>query len=146
MLSGIPADGSDNMAIVLGTKIRGSKVEVTRGFYNNNYVLANTAQRFTGIVTSYNVTEDRHDQVDNFIISINASSYKSVLENRVSGRKTNPESWKVFDPSDTSMDNIYSLADQHFDFGMKVSSTATTASTATTEASTATQTNSSNQT
>jgi hypothetical protein len=139
MLSGIPADDSNNIATVLGYKIRGSKVEVTRGFYNNNYVLANTAQRFTGIVTSYNITEERHDLIDNFTVSLNASSYKSVLENRVSGRKTNPESWKVFNPSDTSMDNIYSLSDQHFDFGMKVSPTATTASTATTESTTASQ-------
>lgn len=146
MLSGIPADGSDNMAVVLGTKIRGSKVQITRGFYNNNYVLANTAPRFTGIVTSYNITEERHDLVDNFVITVNASSYKTVLENKISGRKTNPESWKVYNPTDTSMDNIYSLSDQHFDFGMKPSATATTASTATTESTTASQTNSSDQT
>ena len=142
MLSGIPSDGSDNMAIVLGTKIRGSKVDLTRGFYNSNYELANTAHRFTGIITSYNISEERHDLVDTFTITLNASSYKTVLENRVAGRKTNPESWKVFDPSDTSMDNIYSLADQHFDFGMKPNPITTTSSTATVESTTANQTNS----
>lgn len=146
MLSGIPADGSDNMAIVLGTKIRGSKVEITRGFYNNNYVLANTAHRFTGITTSYNITEERQDLVDNFTITLNASSYKTVLENRIAGRKTNAESWKVYYPLDTSMDNVYSLADQHFDFGMKPSATATVSSAAATESQTANQTNSSSQT
>ena len=146
VISGIPADGSDNMAIVLGTKIRGSKIEITRGFYNNNYVLANTAQRFTGIVTSYNITEERQELMDNFSITLNASSYKSVLENRIAGRKTNQESWKVFNPLDTSMDNIYSLSDQQFDFGMAPSTTATTASTAGAESRTATQTNSSSQT
>ena len=35
-LSGI--DGN-NMAIVLGSLIRGSKLEITRGFYNNNYII-----------------------------------------------------------------------------------------------------------
>lgn len=142
MLSGIPADGSDNMAIVLGTKIRGSKVEVIRGFYNNNFVLANTAPRFTGIITSYNITEERHDTVDNYTITVNASSYKNVLENRIAGRKTNAESWKAVYPLDTSMDNVYSLADRHFDFGMKPSATATTSSAAATEATTANESSS----
>ncbi len=129
-LSGIPSDGSDNMAIVLGTKIRGSKIEVIRGFYDSNYVMTSTAHRFTGIVTSYNITEDRHDLVDNFTITLNASSYRSVLQNRVAGRKTNGESWKVFYPTDTSMDNVYSLSDQLFDFGVKPKAGASTQSTA----------------
>jgi hypothetical protein len=139
-LSGIPSDGSDNMAIVLGTKIRGSTIEVIRGFYNNNYVLTSTAQRFTGIVTSYNITEERHDLVDNFTITLNASSYRLVLQNRVAGRKTNGESWKVFYPTDTSMDNVYSLADQYFDFGVKPKEGATTQSTASQTTSEETQT------
>lgn len=146
VLSGIPAGTSNNMEIVLNTNIRGSKIEITRGFYNNNYVLANSAQRFTGIVTSYNITEDRSDDNDTFTVTLNASSYKSVLENRIAGRKTNGESWKVYYPLDTSMDNVYSLADQKFDFGMKPSTTATTSSTASVEATTAGQTNSTEQT
>ena len=131
-LSGIPSDGSDNMAIVLGTKIRGSKIEVIRGFYNANYVLTSVAQRFTGIITSYNITEERQELVDNFTITLNASSYKTVLQNRVAGRKTNGESWKSFPISatDTSMDNVYSLSDQYFDFGVKPKQGASTQSTA----------------
>jgi len=142
-LSGIPSDGSDNMAIVLGTKIRGSTVEVIRGFYNANYNLSNTAQRFTGIVTSYNVTEERHDLVDNFTITINASSYKTVLQNRVAGRKTNGESWRSFPVSatDTSMDNVYSLSDQYFDFGAKPKAGASTQSTASATTATAVSSN-----
>jgi hypothetical protein len=141
-LSGIPSDGSDNMAIVLGKKIRGSKVEIIRGFYNDNYILSNTAPRFTGIITSYNVTEDRQEDQDNFIITVNASSYKTVLENRISGRKTNSESWKEYNPTDTSMDNVYSLADQKFDFGKTPTKAASTSSTATTESNAANQNNS----
>jgi hypothetical protein len=138
-LSGIPSDGSDNMAIVLGTKIRGSKVEIIRGFYNDNYVLTSVAQRFTGIITSYNITEERHNLVDNFTITLNASSYKNVLENRVAGRKTNGESWKVFYPTDTSMDNVYSLADQYFDFGVKPKQGASTQSAASSSTNQASQ-------
>jgi hypothetical protein len=40
------------------------------------------------------------------------------------------------------MDNVYSLADQKFDFGMKPSATATTSSTASVEATVSNQINS----
>ena len=113
-LSGI--DGN-NIYNVLGTKIRGSEVEVLRGFYDNNMVLQNTYPRFTGIVTNYAITEDREGQVDSFTVSVSASSYKTVLENRIAGRKTNKESWQFFDPTDTSMNQVYAISGVQFDFG-----------------------------
>lgn len=131
-LSGI--DGN-NMAVVLGTLIRGSKIEITRGFYDNNYVLTSNAHRFTGIVTNYNISEERQDNDDNFTITLNASSFKSVLENRIAGRKTNSESWKEINPTDTSMDRVPSLADRMFSFGMEPKQGATTQSQASTDAS-----------
>ena len=131
-LSGI--DGN-NMAIVLGSLIRGSKLEITRGFYDNNYTLTSDAKRFTGIVTNYNISEERQDQDDNFTITLNASSFKNVLENRIAGRKTNSESWKEINPTDTSMDRVPSLADRAFDFGKTPVQGATTQSQAQTEAS-----------
>jgi hypothetical protein len=118
-LSGI---SGNNIAIVLGTKIKGSKIEILRGFYNNNYILTNTYPRFTGIVTSYGISEDMetnfNGSTDNFVVTVNASSYKTVLENRIAGRKTNKSSWQVFNSTDSSMNNVYSIADQTFDFGM----------------------------
>ena len=116
-LSGI--DGN-NIFNVLSTKIRGSEVEITRGFYYANMVL-NTANgiypRFRGIVTSYAITEDREGQDDNFSVSVGASSYKTVLENRIAGRKTNKESWRFFNSTDSSMDQVYALSGVAFDFG-----------------------------
>ena len=131
-ISGI---SGNNMAVVLGTKIRGSQIEIIRGFYDNNYVLSNVAQRFSGIVTGYNITEERQDNEDNFTITLNASSFKSVLENRIAGRKTNSESWKEFNPTDTSMDRVPSIADRQFDFGQTPKQGATTQSQASTDAS-----------
>lgn len=113
-LSGI---GSQNIELVLDTKIRGSEVEVYRGFYGNNYILGNTYLRFTGVITSYAITEDREGQNDTFTVVVSASSYKNVLQNRIAGRKTNEESWKFFDPNDTSMDRVYGIAGVQFDFG-----------------------------
>ena len=113
-LSGI---AGNNIAIVLGTKIRGSEVEIRRGFYNDNGILANSYLRFTGIITSYAITEEREGQNDNFTVAVAASSYKTVLQNRLAGRKTNTESWKFFNPADTSMDRVYSISGVQFDFG-----------------------------
>jgi hypothetical protein len=118
-LSGI--DGN-NITTVLDTNIRGSEVEILRGFYYANMVL-NTANgvypRFRGIITSYGIEENREGQTDDFTVSVNASSYKAVLENRIAGRKTNKESWQYFNPGDTSMDQVYALSGVNFDFGQK---------------------------
>ncbi len=132
MLSGI---GGDNIYAVLANKIRGSRIDITRGFYNDNYVMTSTAHRFTGIITSYNISEDRHDLVDNYTVTLNASSFRYVLENRIAGRKTNKESWQSFNPTDGSLNNIYSISDQQFDFGMPVTKTVATSSTASVDAS-----------
>lgn len=129
-LSGI---SGNNISIVLGTKIKGSELEIIRGFYDNNFTLTNTYTRFTGVVTSYNISEDRSDRNDDFTVTLNASSYKSVLENRVAGRKTNQQSWQVYNNTDTSMNQVYSLSDQTFDFGKEPKVTPVTTSAAGTE-------------
>ena len=113
-LSGI---GAQNIQLVLGTKIRGSELEVWRGFYDNQGILGNTYLRFTGIITGYALEEDRQGDQDNFTVTVSASSYKTVLQNRIAGRKTNEESWKFFNPTDTSMDRVYGISGVQFDFG-----------------------------
>jgi len=115
-ISGI---GGNNIYEILESqgKIRGSKIEITRGFFNNNVVLANAVIRFTGIVTNYSIQEDREGVEDNFTITLDASSYKTILENRIAGRKTNRSSWQFFDATDSAMNNLNSLAGFSFDFG-----------------------------
>jgi hypothetical protein len=80
-LSGI--DGQ-NIFVVLDKKVKGSKIEIIRGFYDTNYNLSNYAPRFTGIVTSYNITEEREGNNDTFTVTLNASSYRTILENKIS--------------------------------------------------------------
>jgi hypothetical protein len=115
-LSGI---AGNNIQLVLDNTIKGSKLEIIRGFYDNNFVLTSNAHRFTGIVTSYNISEERQEKDDNFTVTLNASSYKAVLSNRTAGRRTNMQSWQVTNPTDSSMNNVYSIADTQFDFGKK---------------------------
>lgn len=116
-LSGI---NGNNIVVVLGTKIRGSEVEIKRGFYNDDYTLGNVYPRFKGIVTNYAITNDREDIDDTFTVSITASSYKIVLQNRIAGRYTNRESWRYWNANDASMDNVYSISGRTFDFGKPV--------------------------
>jgi hypothetical protein len=113
-LSGINAN---NISLVLSNKIRGSELKISRGFYDDTYVLGNVYPRFKGIVTGYVIKEDRVDQDDNYTVTLTASSYKTVLENRTAGRFTNSQSWRFFSPNDPSMDNVYSISGRAFDFG-----------------------------
>jgi len=125
-LSGL---SSDNIYLVLGTQIKGSLIEIYRGFYDDNYNLVNSVKRYDGIITSYTITEDRENTTDNFIISVNCSAYKVVLENRIAGRKTNSQSWKEFDPTDISMDQVQALDGAYFNFGNPVNVDTTSNST-----------------
>ena len=121
-LSGV---SGTNIALVLQHKIKGSKLEIIRGFYDNNFNLTSTAHRFTGIVTSYNIQEERQDITDNYTITLNASSFRQVLQNRVQNRKTNVQSWTTYSPEDTSMSKIWDIAGAYFDFGSPVNSSTT---------------------
>jgi hypothetical protein len=115
----------DNIYLVLNSNIRGATIEIARGFYDGNGILKtngveNTVLlRYTGIVTGYTLTEDRSMDMNTYTITINCSNYKTVLENQIPGRYTNPNSWNHFYPSDTSMYNVPNLYGASFDFGMK---------------------------
>jgi hypothetical protein len=125
-LSGISGNNIQQVLDSQG-KIRGSKIELTRGFFNpNTYVLSNAVVRFTGIVTNYSIQEDRQELEDNFTVTLDASSYKTILENRIAGRKTNKNSWQFYDSTDSAMNNVNSLAGFTFDFGVDPKTKTTT--------------------
>jgi len=42
---------------------------------------------------------------------------RRVLENRLSGVKTNQKSWQSFYAGDTSMNRVTAIANTYFDFG-----------------------------
>ena len=129
---------SDSIYLVLGTQIKGSLLQITRGFYDDNYNLTQTVPRFNGLVTSYSIGEDYQDNTDNFTISINCSSLKLVLENKISGRKTNSTSWRLFFSDDASMDKVAALDGAYFDFGKPVTSSGGDSSASTTVTATVT--------
>ena len=54
-------------------------------------------------------TEERDHGVD--------SSVVELLNNKVSGRQTNPRDQKLYYPTDLSMDRVPALAKSNFNFG-----------------------------
>ena len=115
---------STNVGIILGNEIKGSLVEVWRGFLDSdNQIITTPTQqffkRYQGIINSVSITEDFDSKLRTRVAtcSISCSSMRRVLENRLSGIKTNTSSWQTFFPGDTSMDRVATIANTYFDFG-----------------------------
>lgn len=113
-----------NVGIILGNDIKGSLVEVWRGFFdsNNQIITTPTTQffkRYQGIINSVSITEDFNSEARTRIAtcSISCSSMRRILENRLSGVKTNTNNWQFIYPNDTSMDRVAEISNQYFDFG-----------------------------
>lgn len=122
-LTGI--DGN-NVGMVLSSQIKGSKVEIWRGFFddNNQLILTPTQQffkRYTGIVNSVSISEDFDDRARMRVATctISCASIRTVLENRIAGVKTNSTSWQAIYPNDVSMSRVAKIVSQYFDFGRK---------------------------
>ena len=121
MLTGIDPN---NIAIILGSDIKGSTVEIWRGFLDaNNQIITTPTQqffkRYQGIVSNFAVNEEYNEQLRTRVATAIAScsSMRFVLENRVTGIRTNKGSWQFFYPADTSMNRVPVIASTYFDFG-----------------------------
>jgi hypothetical protein len=113
-----------NVALILSNDIKGSLVEVWRGFFdsNNQIITTPTTQffkRYQGIINSVSITEDFNTEMRTRIAtcSISCSSMRRILENRLSGIKTNQNNWQFFYPNDTSMNRVSEISNTYFDFG-----------------------------
>ena len=116
-------DGT-NIAIVLSSDIKGSRIEVWRGFLDsNNQIITTPTQqffkRYQGIVSNYSITEDWNEEVRTrtATVSLSCASFRTILENRVGGVRTTQNSWQANYPGDTSMNRVQSIAGTYFDFG-----------------------------
>jgi len=113
-----------NVGIILSNDIKGSLVEVWRGFFNSNNQIITTPstqffKRYQGIINSVSITEDFNSEMRTRIAtcSIACSSMRRILENRLSGVKTNTNNWQFIYPADTSMNRVSEISNQYFDFG-----------------------------
>lgn len=120
-LTGIP---NTSIAEIVNSKIKGAPVRVYRALFdsNTNQLLAvspNPLGRYRGFVNNYSLNEEFDADArtaSNTLVLVCASSV-DVLQNKVAGRKTNPESQKRFYPTDLSMDRVPNLENATFDFG-----------------------------
>lgn len=115
---------STNIALILSSDIKGSLVEVWRGFFdsNNQIITTPTTQffkRYQGIINSVSITEDFNSEARTRIAtcSISCSSMRRILENRLSGVKTNQSNWQFIYSGDTSMNRVSEISNTFFDFG-----------------------------
>lgn len=115
---------SQNIAIILSNDIKGSLIEVWRGFLDaDNQIIQTPTQqffkRYQGIIANVSINEDWNEEYRTRVATctISCSSMRQILQNRVSGIKTNQTTWQVMYPNDTSMDRTAIIASTYFDFG-----------------------------
>jgi len=113
-----------NVSLILSSDIKGSLVEVWRGFFdsNNQIITTPTTQffkRYQGIINNVSISEnfDSEQRIRIATCSISCSSMRKVLENRFSGVKTNVNNWQKLYPNDLSMSRVAEISNQYFDFG-----------------------------
>tara|TARA_R100000734_G_scaffold18758_2_gene16418 strand:- start:294 stop:947 length:654 start_codon:yes stop_codon:yes gene_type:complete len=120
VFSGIPTD-QDYVNLVLNSKVKGASIEIMRGFIDANGDLeGNTVYtRFRGIITNYAISESRTQFSEDtyHTVTLQCSNINSILENKVSGRKTNEQDMKAFFSTDGSFDRVATLMSTAFDFG-----------------------------
>lgn len=114
----------ENVAIILSANIKGSTVEIWRGFLDSlNQIITSPTQqffkRYQGIITNVSITEDWNDDLRSRIAtcSVSCTSMKRVLETYVASSKTNKVLWQDRYPNDTSMDRVDAISSTYFDFG-----------------------------
>lgn len=120
-ISGIP---SDNISDILDNKVKGSEVEIYRGFFDVDTgallsISGNPAGKFKGVVTNFEISEDIEEFADEGTIQLSliCTSFIEILNNKVSGRRTNPTDQKALYATDVSMDRVPGLAKSNFNFG-----------------------------
>lgn len=109
---------------IMASKVKGSRVEVRRIFFDavTHEMLSianNPAGRFFGIVNNYSLDEDfsMGGNTTSNTISFICTSIVSILNNKYSGRRTNPVDQKALYSTDVSMDRVPNLANSNFNFG-----------------------------
>ncbi len=113
-----------NVALVLANNIKGSTVEIWRGFFDSNYQIITSPstqffKRYQGIVNSVSLNEtfDENNRSRTVACSISCASFRTILENKISGIRTNQNTWRALYSTDASMDRIDAITGQYFDFG-----------------------------
>lgn len=112
-LSGIPSD-PDYVNLVLTTKIKGGECIIRRGFMSKTSLELDTSEvytRFKGIITNFAISEEVSilDRKNTNTVTITVANTNTLLEQKISGQRTNPEDRKRIFPNDQIFDRIPEL-------------------------------------
>jgi hypothetical protein len=121
-LSGID---TSMLGFVLGQNVKGSPIQLWHGFFDTDGALITTGgtgglyQYFSGIITSFAISEQWMDEARMYVgtISVSASSIQLILQNRIAGRYTNNSSWQFYNSTDTSMNRVPFIETINYQFG-----------------------------
>lgn len=119
-LSGIPS-GENYLQQILENPVKGGNVVLKRAFVDTaTYELTgNIYTRFKGVITNFKIDEQVNilsKQMD-YAVTVTLASQLTVLSNKISGQRTNPEDRKRLFPADRSFNRIPILYNTSFDFG-----------------------------
>lgn len=113
------------LGFVLGHDVKGSKIEMWHGFFDENNELITSGgagglyQFFNGYINSFSISEEWMEEARTFVgvISVSAASIQIILQNRVAGRYTNDSAWQFYSPGDTSMSRVSVVETLVYNFG-----------------------------
>ena len=137
-VSGIDADiKAKQNDVTINNPIKGSAVEIRRVFFNavtgqKLDIPGNPVVEFSGIVSSFNFSEDWSEdgsQTVTTTASLNCSSAYSVMQNKVSGRRTNQADQNFWFPGDNAMNRVSVIAEESLYLGGTTPSSAAIAAT-----------------
>ncbi len=119
-LSGIPS-GQDYLRQILDNPVKGGNVTLKRAFVDSSTMELKSGvyTRFKGVITNYKIDEQVNilsKQMD-YAVTVTLASQLTVLSEKITGQRTNPEDRKRLFPADKSFDRVPILFNTAFDFG-----------------------------
>jgi hypothetical protein len=124
-LGGIPSE-QNYLSLILTTPVKGGNISVYRGFYNTTTHELDTNQvykRFQGVITNFAIQEDfQPGSTLTNSVTVTCASINSLLENRISGQRTNPNDRARLFPNDLVFARVPQLYNVSFDFGKEYKS------------------------
>lgn len=108
------------ISTVINTPIKGGRVIIGR-LLGKGDTLTGVLTRYTGVITNYAIeeTEDILNRDRTYTVSITCANINTLMENRVSGQRTNGSDRTRFYPGDISFNRTKDLQNVNFDFGKK---------------------------
>jgi hypothetical protein len=119
-LSGIPS-GQDYLRQILESPVKGGNVTLKRAFVDNSTMELKSGvyTRFKGVITNFKIDETVNvlsKQMD-YAVTVLLASQLTVLSEKITGQRTNPEDRKRLFSADKSFNRVPILFNTAFDFG-----------------------------